>query len=318
MENRAYALATGTFVLLLGAALIAGVLWLNRDERAGGVPYAVTTTRPVSGLKVEAPVRYRGVDVGKVETIRFDPVEPGRVVIGISVDQGTPITRGTFAQLGFQGVTGLSFVQLDDDGSAREPLTTVPDSPARIPMRASLFDAGEGLVTAFGEVAERVNRLLADDNQRALMSTLARLDAASVKAARLAETLEPGAAAIPPLLADARAAVNDARAAVNDARATVKLAGEMVVAVTGLAAKLEERSGALAQLGDNAADVGTTARALNDETLPRLNALADELRREARVLDRVLTGLAEQPQSFVFGPPPRRPGPGETGFDASR
>ena len=193
----------------------------------------------------------------------------------------------------------------------REPLTTAPDAPARIPMRASLFDAGEGLVTAFGEVAERVNRLLADDNQRALMSTLARLDAASVKAARLAETLEPGAAAIPPLLADARAAVNDARA-------TVKLAGEMVAAVTGLAAKLEERSGALAQLGDNAADVGTAARALNDETLPRLNALADELRREARVLDRVLTGLAEQPQSFVFGPPPRRPGPGETGFDAGR
>ena len=77
MEKRAYALAAGLFVLVLGVALVAGVLWLNRDERVGGVPYEVTTTRPVSGLKVEAPVRFRGVDVGKVESIRFDPSEAG-------------------------------------------------------------------------------------------------------------------------------------------------------------------------------------------------------------------------------------------------
>jgi phospholipid/cholesterol/gamma-HCH transport system substrate-binding protein len=311
MENRAYALAAGVFVLLLGAALVAGVLWLNRDERVGGVPYAVTTTRAVSGLKVEAPVRFRGVDVGKVETIRFDPAEPGRVVVGITVEPSVPITRGTFAQLGFQGVTGLSFVALDDDGAKREPLATSAESPARIVMRPSLFDTGEGVVTAFGEVAERINKLLADDNQKVLVSTLARLDAAAAKAAKLAETLEPGVAAIAPLLADTRAAVNEARGA-------VKRVGEMVAAMTALAAKLEERSVALAQLGDNAADVGTTARALNDETLPRLNALADDLRREARVLDRVLTGLADQPHSLVFGPPPRRPGPGEAGFEGGR
>ena len=312
MENRAYALAAGLFVLVLGVALVAGVLWLNRDERVGGVPYVVTTTRPVSGLKVEAPVRFRGVDVGKVETIRFDPTEPGRVVIGITVEPGTPVTRSTFAQLGFQGVTGLSFIALDDDGAKREPLATTAELPARIPMRPSLFDTGEGVVTAFGEVAERINKLLADDNQKVLVSTLARLDAASAKATRSSpRALEPGAAAIPPLLADTRAAVNDARGA-------VKRAGEMVAAMTTLAAKLEERSPALGQVGDNAADVGAAARALNDETLPRLNALADELRREARVLDRVLTGLADQPQSLVFGPPPRRPGPGEAGFDGGR
>ena len=311
MEKRAYALAAGLFVLVLGAALVAGVLWLNRDERVGGVPYEVTTIRPVSGLKVEAPVRFRGVDVGKVESIRFDPAEPGRVVIGITVEPSVPVTRGTFAQLGFQGVTGLSFVALDDDGKKREPLASTAELPARIAMRPSLFDTGEGVVTAFGEVAERINKLLADDNQKVLIGTLARIDAASAKAAKLAEALEPGAAAIAPLLADTRAAVNDARGA-------VKRADEMVAAMTALAAKLEERSIALAQVGDNAADVGATARALNDETLPRLNALADELRREARVLDRVLTGLADQPHSLVFGPPPRRPGPGEAGFDGGR
>jgi phospholipid/cholesterol/gamma-HCH transport system substrate-binding protein len=311
MENRAYALAAGLFVLLLGAALVSGVLWLNRDQRVGGVPYIVTTTRPVSGLKVEAPVRYRGVDVGRVESIRLDRAANGLVLIGISVDPDTPITRGTFAQLGFQGVTGLSFVALDDNGTTREPLAAAEGQAPRIAMRPSLFDSGESLVASIGEVAERVNRLLGDENQKVLIGMLGRIDTASARAAKLADSLEPAAKAIPPLIADARAAVNDARG-------TVIRAGEMVNAMTSLAAKLEERSAVLAQLGDNAGDVGAAARSINDETLPRLNALAEELRREARVLDRVLTGLADQPQSLVFGAPPRRPGPGEAGFEGGR
>ncbi len=311
MENRPYALAAGFFVLLLCVALVASVLWLNRDERVGGVPYVVTTTRAVSGLKVEAPVRYRGVDVGKVETIRFDPGEPGQVVIGITVDPDAPITRSTYAQLGFQGVTGLSFVQLDDAGAARVPLATSADLPARIPMRPSLFDTGEGLVAAFGEVVDSMKKLLDDDNQKVLIGTLARFDAAAAQATQLAASLEPAAASLAPLLADARAAVKDARSA-------VKRAEDMVESMSRLAAQLAERAPALGQVGDNAADVGAAARAINNETLPRLNALADELRREARVLDRVLTGLADQPHSLVFGPPPPRPGPGEAGFEAGR
>jgi phospholipid/cholesterol/gamma-HCH transport system substrate-binding protein len=318
MENRAYALAAGAFVLLLGIALVAGVLWLNRDERVGGAPYVVTTTRPVSGLKVEAPVRFRGVDVGKVETIRFDPAEPGRVVVGITIDPDAPITRGTFAQLGFQGVTGLSFVQLDDDGSARERLATSAGSPASIPMRPSLFDTGEGIVTALGEVADRMKKLLDDDNQKVLVGMLAQIDAASAQATKLAASLEPAATSLAPLIADTRVTVNDVRAAVNDARSAVKRAEIMVDSMTQLAARYEERAPMLDRVGDNASDVGATARALNDDTLPRLNVLADDLRHEVRVLDRVLTGLADQPDSLVFGPPPRHPGPGETGFEAGR
>jgi phospholipid/cholesterol/gamma-HCH transport system substrate-binding protein len=318
MENRAYALAAGTFVLLLSIALVAGVLWLNRDEQVGGAPYIVTTTRPVSGLKVEAPVRFRGVDVGKVETIRFDPTEPGRVVVGITVDPEAPITSGTYAQLGFQGVTGLSFVQLDDDGTSRARLATSAELPANIPMRPSLFDTGEEIITAFGEVADRMKKLLDDENQKVLVGMLAQIDAASAQATKLAASLEPAAASLGPLLADTRVTVNDVRTAVNQARGAVKRAEIMVDSITQLASRYEEHAPALGQVGDNAADVGAAARALNDDTLPRLNVLADDLRHEVRVLDRVLTGLADQPDSLVFGRPPRHPGPGEAGFEAGR
>ena len=311
MENRAHALVAGIFVVVLVIALVAGVMWLNRDEQRGGVPYLIATTRPVSGLKVEAAVRYRGVDVGKVESVGLDPADPGRILIGITVAENTPITHHTYAQLGFQGVTGLSFVQLNDDGGSRERLESSADAVAWLPMRSSFLDSGEDLVAAFGEVADRVNALLAEENRQQIVSTFARVDKAADRAAKLAEGLDPSVAALPKLLADANAAINDARGA-------VKRAGELVNAMTSLAAKLEERSAVLAQIGDNAADVGAAARAFSEETLPRINALAEDLRREARVLDRVLNTLADQPQSLVFGMPPRRPGPGEPGFDGAR
>ena len=60
MENRAYALAAGMFTLLLGAALVAVALWFGKDDLES-VPFLITTTTSVSGLKAEAPERYRGV-----------------------------------------------------------------------------------------------------------------------------------------------------------------------------------------------------------------------------------------------------------------
>src|SRR5471032_509909 len=142
MENRAHALEAGLFTLLLGAALVAVALWFSKDDLKL-IPYAMTTSSSVTGLKVEAPVRYRGVDVGKVDEIAIDSANNGRVRIRISVREGTPITKSTYAQLGYQGITGLAYVLLGDDGKSTQALHSGSEEVAVIRMKPSLMDAGE-------------------------------------------------------------------------------------------------------------------------------------------------------------------------------
>ncbi len=59
-------------------------------------------------------MRYKGVAVGKVTDIAFDDVQKGHVLIRIAVDSKAPVsTTGTYAMLGYQGVTGIAHIQLE-------------------------------------------------------------------------------------------------------------------------------------------------------------------------------------------------------------
>jgi phospholipid/cholesterol/gamma-HCH transport system substrate-binding protein len=168
MENRSYALMTGFFtVALLVAAILIG-LWLNRD-RTTMHPYEIVTTQTIPGLNPQATVRYRGLEVGRVDDIVFDPRVTGQILIKLSIEEGTPVTKTTFASLGYQGVTGIAFIQLDDDRTGSPLLASDKDHVARIPLRPGLLDQLEKRGLAILEKTERItdslNNVLSKENQ---------------------------------------------------------------------------------------------------------------------------------------------------------
>ena len=310
MENRAHALAAVLFTLVLGAALAAVALWFSKDELKL-IPYALATTSPVTGLKVEAPVRYRGVDVGKVDDISIDTANSGRVQIRIGVREGTPVTKSTYAQLGYQGITGLAYVLLGDDGKSKEALQSSPGEVAQIRMKPSLMDEGENLIASFAEITDKVKRLLDDENQGRVRRTLAGLEEVTQRASTVTKKLEPSLQAMPGLIAEAKGLAGDARA-------SLKKADQLIGDANGLALKLDERVDTLVHAVASVEAVGITAQAVGEETMPRVNVLVDDLAKETHALGRVINTLSEQPQSIVFGTPPGRPGPGEPGFTGER
>src|SRR3954451_203949 len=107
MENKAHALVAGIFVVVVTVLLVVLAAWLSRDTGERDT-YEISTRETVTGLQSQAAVRYRGVEVGKVAAIGFDPKAQGNVLIRLEIDRQAPVTADTFATLSYQGVTGLA------------------------------------------------------------------------------------------------------------------------------------------------------------------------------------------------------------------
>lgn len=314
MENKAYAFAAGLFLLLLGLALAASVAWFQGD-RTERVHYTVVARAGVPGLNLKAPVKLRGVEVGRVDGIGFDAADPRQILVDIAVDVAAPVTPTTYAQLGLQGVTGLSFVALEE---------AQPDAPlqraaagTRLPLRPSLLDqlaqAGPGLVAGFAETATRLNALLSDEHRAQFGATLSGLQAAAQDTSRLMTTLRPSAQQLPTLLRDADAAAQRADAALRRIEA-MAAEGEQ------LAQALRNRTAVLDRLDAAAAQVQATSRhlelALVGDSPPRTQPLVADLSAASRALEQAARELTAQPQSLVWGRTPRPAGPGEPGYTA--
>jgi phospholipid/cholesterol/gamma-HCH transport system substrate-binding protein len=209
-------------------------------------------------------------------------------------------------------VTGLAYVKLEDDGSRPELLPGTLDKTARIPVRPSFLDelseSGKDLLAEFTQVAQRLNALLAKENQVLLMRTLASLEAEAGRIGAVVAKLGP--------------ALNNLPALTDDARKAVVRADALLVSLDTLAQELTRRVDTLERVARSAEQVGgaaqSTSQAVTTESLPRMNALLDELARNSRNLERLITELNDQPHSLVFGRTPVAPGPGEPGFNPAR
>ncbi len=317
MENKSHALAAGLFVLLLTTLLIALSVWLTRDSRQLRV-FELTSGQAVTGLQPQASVRFKGVPVGKVSAIGLDPQVSGQVLIRIAINDQAPITSSTFATLGFQGVTGLAFVQLDDSGDSQELLQSTERRPQRIPMRPSLLsklsDQGVQILSQLEETTRRINLLLAPANQQSLMSAIAGMGQA---ASGISSFTSSSSEALPPLVQEASATlkvIKDTSVRVGDSADEARRSAR---AFRVLTERMNEAGGTLDQIANGSQMLERSSQSLNSATLPRANRALEDAARSARQLGRAASSVSENPQSLLFGNTAPEPGPGEPGFSVN-
>ena len=316
MENRSHALMTGFFTIaLLVAAVLAGI-WFNRD-RTERVPYLIATTESIPGLNPQAAVRYRGLEVGKVDDISFNPAVAGQIVIRLSVDPEAPVTNSTFATLGYQGVTGIAFIQLDDEKTGSPLLKSDKNHVAAIPLRPGLLDQlekrGLAILEKTEEITTKVNNLLGPDSQKLMTDAFTKIGKTAEAYGEIPKQLEPTLKRLPELTdkaAQSMAAFNEL--SVNATR-TVKNYDKLATA-------LQAPDGPITRLTQTVDRVGGSLEGVtNDlelETLPHVVAMTDEARISLRAVKRTATSLSDRPQGLLFGAATATPGPGEPGFVA--
>ncbi len=291
MENRAHALVAGIFVLFLSIAVALVAVWFSGNNIQRNT-YLVVTKESVSGLNPQSAVHYRGVNVGKVEAIEFDPDNPHQILIQISVDENVRLHDTIYAQLGYQGVTGLAYIQLNDDGIGNEQLP----SDAQIPMRRSLLDevtgSGQDLLSNVNQLVLKMHQLLDDQNQAHVSQILQNIEKTTRNFDGVAGRLQP---------------VLDSFTELTTESATlVKHLDQLLGKINITVAKVNQKEGIFDSLSQSTQELATT--------IPELRKVSNSIARNSNNLDKVLHQLEENPQSLLFGRPPSLPGPGESGF----
>jgi phospholipid/cholesterol/gamma-HCH transport system substrate-binding protein len=316
MENRSHALMTGLFtIVLLVAAVLAGI-WFNRD-RVERVPYEIATVQSIPGLNPQAAVRYRGLEVGKVDDIVFDKAKAGQILIRLAIDTEAPITTSTYATLGYQGVTGIAFIQLDDEKVGSPLLGSDSAHVARIPLRPGFLDQLEKRGTIILEKAEqmttRFNDLLSPANQKTILGAFDKVGKAADAYEAIPKRLESTIERLPALAAKA----DQSLTSINELAAS---ATKMTRSFDQLATSLQGPDGPIVKLNGTVDRIGNSLEAVTSElemqTLPHLVSMTDEARTSLRAVRRTANTLSDRPQSILFGTPNGTPGPGESGFVA--
>ena len=310
MENRSHALMTGVFTIALLVATVLIGLWFNRDKTEL-VPYEMVTTQSIPGLNPQATVRYRGLEVGRVDEIIFDPRVTGQILIRLSVDKASPITSTTFATLGYQGVTGIAFIQLDDERTGSPRLATGGYRIARIPLRPGLLDQLEDRGLAILEKAEKVtaslDELLSDENRTKMVGAFESVERAADAYAAIPQRLDPVLDQLPGLVTKVNRSMDSV-----DTLATS--ATSMTRNYDQLATRLQAPDGPIERLNTTIGALGAATSHLELETLPHVVQMTDEARASLRAVRRTANSFSDRPQSILFGTPGDAPGPGEPGF----
>jgi phospholipid/cholesterol/gamma-HCH transport system substrate-binding protein len=233
METEKHYFRVGLFLLLGLAGLVAFLMWMGvgGDQRTYKT-YAIYFMGDVGGIKPGSSVKFKGLDVGSVISLRFDEQDPNYIRVLTRIDDHAPVNEDTVASVRFQDLIGTSVIALQNVDLQPEELVarTDEDYPI-IPSRASDL---EKVIASLPEAMETVRKLgeqgtklLSDENLAAVSGILLSLDA-SMKTfdetlQRVARTAEKGEQILDgKVVGDLRDALAEGRAALREIRLLAK------------------------------------------------------------------------------------------------
>jgi len=315
METRASYLLVGVFALFAMAGFAIAVVWIAGSKLEGGsARYVIYFKGSVSGLKIGNAVQYRGIPVGVVSNLEINPKNVEEVRATIEISPTTPVKTDTVAGLGYQGITGVAYIELTG-GTHTAPMLTaalgekLPVIPSKASQLQELFDAAPELVTRVTHLVNQAIKVLGPENQQNVAKILDNV--AVISGAVASRSDEIGAI------------VSDARSLIVDADKTVREIDTLAKSVRSLSDTMEREVGSmgpvanqtLVEIRNTAVEFRRAATALSD-LLDRNKGAVDtfassglyeftQLLAEARVLVNALTRISGQleqdPARFLFG-----------------
>jgi phospholipid/cholesterol/gamma-HCH transport system substrate-binding protein len=303
MERDANYVAVGAFILLVMAMGVGFVLWYTdaKNHRDTDL-YEIYFAGSVSGLDRGGPVRYLGVDIGRVRSLTIDRERPGRVSVVVEIDRSAPISAATRASLGLQGVTGLLYIDLKEAPGADKTLALKKgEHYPVIESVASDFDtflaSVPELMSRANSLLERVGRVLSDQNLEALANTMNNLRKATAGLPETSRNVTLLVGEVRSTVAEIHGAAESLRGVADESRPEIRAAIEKIGVVADNLASASQRVDRITQ--DSEAQIGHFA----DHGLFELERLVRETRSAAREFRDLSRSLQQNPSQILYEPP---------------
>jgi phospholipid/cholesterol/gamma-HCH transport system substrate-binding protein len=307
MEREANYVAVGAFVLLISVMAALFVYWYSDSrEQRSYTRYEVYFDGSVTGLSVGGQVRYLGVDIGRVARIKLDRRAGDRVQVLVDIDSQAPISERTLAELSLQGVTGLLYIDLQQQRPGPQAERLMEPVPSEhypvirsIHSNFDLFLAGlPQLTSRAAELAARANRALSDGNLAAWDRMIANLDRAG---ATLPQTMRDAGS----LVAELRSAAADSRALIAQLHeATRGAAPDLASAMHQLRSTADRLAEASSQLDSLLTENRAAIGGFVNQGLPQVEALSREVSAAARDFRDLSRSLKDNPSQLIYQPAP--------------
>jgi len=299
MAKKTSSFLVGVFVIT-GVALLAGaIIWIGvTGYLQPGSTYVTYLDESVQGLQRDSVVKFRGVDVGRVEAIRIAP-DNKLVAVIMKLNMRGDLAKTVVAQLTSAGITGYMFVDLDHRKADAPDLSPKLSFPSEYPVIPSKPSEYARILSGINEVVTKLNAInfkgIADQLQATmgdiggvfkgeqLQSILTRINQASANLQSLTARADSvlGKKKVDEIIKETGATIAEARATMMEAK--------------GFVADLKDNLGAM-----RLPETMTRTRGVIMEA----QQISENLKRTTESLEKFSERIYERPPDLLFGKPP--------------
>lgn len=167
----------GIFLLIMTVLFltVTGFFVLPKLKETGTSYYVDFRDTSVHGLFIGAPVKYRGVEVGKVTTIEVSPDNLDSVFVHVKIRKVLTVKKDMTATLVYMGLTGQKYVELS--GGTQE--ADILEAHGIILTSRGLGEKAEDIVSNIDAAMKNINALLSSENVERFSKMLANAEKSS-------------------------------------------------------------------------------------------------------------------------------------------
>jgi phospholipid/cholesterol/gamma-HCH transport system substrate-binding protein len=315
MASERIKFTVGLFVASGIAIALAAIIWLGLSGFLEKGEYYVTYfNESVQGLDIDSPVKYRGVSVGRVESIGVAP-DSKLIEVVLKIESGQELERDIVAQLKSVGITGIMFVELDRKKDGEADRSPALNFPSEHPIVASKPSEISELLQGIDDVLNQFKSLdlegISDRIKTAVDKISQSVDDANVK--EIAADIETSLESLERILAYERwdRIMTSMEGAGQSLSAMMDRAEGLVSEKEEEIKKAIENFSQAMEKANVLLETGASLMSGADESQARLRrhlvVIGQNLEQASESLKELIDLLSDQPSQLILGePPPRR------------